>query len=376
MKKIAIFKPTNIRSNNAFATGQFSVFKKLESEYDVTYFTDDLGVRLNGAKIKYLRRIKIIEILIKVFTKFTGSKFVKLPFYNDINLCEFDIVITEGLHYPLLKYVQNYKGILIINDSITCKYILNKKVRDYIKAWFKSAKYVCVNEKIPDLYKSNELNLDTVIIGHAIDTKAIKFCQRSQSKGRLLSVGRLVEEKGYFYIIMAVFSLKKKFPSITLDIFGEGPLFNEIYNLITQLKLNDNVRLNGFINNELLISRLHDYDLFISHSIETPNIAEAFHMGNMEAMANGLPVITTDCGGIPFVVRGNALMSSQRNISSIIDNVSLLLQNDDLVYQYSKLGRTYIEENFSIDVIAKKWSNLLLGCINDDSNFKTIYNRT
>jgi len=85
------------------------------------------------------------------------------------------------------------------------------------------------------------------------------------------------------------------------------------------------------------------------------HIAEAFHMGNMEAMSSGLPVITTDCGGVPFIVKDNAIVCNQMSIEDITKSIEKLLTDKILFNQMSVNGRKYIEDNFSHELIATKW---------------------
>ena len=85
------------------------------------------------------------------------------------------------------------------------------------------------------------------------------------------------------------------------------------------------------------------------------HIAEAFLMGNMEAMASGLPVITSDCGGVPSVVKDNAIVNKQKSSEDIVKSINKLITDKILFNQMSVNGRKYIEDNFSHELIVKKW---------------------
>lgn len=359
--KIAVFKPTNIRNNNAFATGQHIIFEALNKldDYEFTYFIDDEYTNFNGINTKYLKIDSIKYFLLRIIRKVFKLFYMKIPSYKNLDFSQFDVVITEGIHYPLISYLENFQGKIILNDSITTNYSLDKKRVDYVNKYFKDSIVVVVNDKIPTIYKNNNLKLNTYTIGHAIDTKKIKFKQRTDFNGKLISVGRLVEEKGYQYIIEAVKNLHIKYPSLSLDIYGTGPLEHQLSAHIKSLGLSSSVRLCGFIDNNLLLEKLHEYDAFISHPLEMDYIAEAFHMGNMEAMANGLPVITTDCGGVPYVVKDFALINEQKNTKSIERSISNLIENNELYTNLSTNGRTYIENEFSLNVIVEKWKIIL-----------------
>lgn len=360
--KIAIFKPTNIRNDNAFATGQHIIFEKLNklNNYEITYFIDDENTNFSGVNIKYLKKNFLKDFFLKIVSKTLKLFYIKIPTYKDINFAQFDIVVTEGIHYPLISYLENFKGKIILNDSITTNYNLDRNRVNYLNKYFKDSIAVVVNDKIQTIYKKNSLRLNTYTIGHAIDINKIKFKQREIFNGKLISVGRLVEEKGYKYLIEAVKNLQVTYPLLCLHIYGAGPLKQKLLEQINKLELDSCVKLYGYIDNNSLLEKLNDYDAFISHPLEMKYIAEAFHMGNMEAMANGLPVITTDCGGVSYVVKNFALINEQRNIKSIEESISEFIQNDVLYKSFSTNGRIYIENEFALNVIIKKWEKVLL----------------
>ena len=103
-----------------------------------------------------------------------------------------------------MKYFDNFKGKLILHDSVTSV----KKIReiDYALAnkLFENSLSVVVNEKIPILYKDNNILLKTRVIGHSVKLDKINFIERDSFKIKILSIGRLVEEKGYIYIFSAI----------------------------------------------------------------------------------------------------------------------------------------------------------------------------
>ena len=357
VKKIAVFKPINARQDNAFGTGEYEIFKSINElkEYEVTFFLADRNQYFEGVKNKYIKANKVITFILRIYKLLFHKSFVKLPYYNNLNFDNYDIIVTEGIHYTFLKYFDNFKGKLILNDSITSI----KKIREIdcalVNKLFANSLSVVVNEKIPILYKDNNISLKTRVIGHSIKLDKINFIERDSFKGKILSVGRLVEEKGYIYIFSAIKRIIEHYPDITLYIYGNGPLENDLSNYIKDNNLQNNIFLKGFLEHKKLLNSFCDYDLFISHPIEMDHIAEAFHMVNMEAMASGLPVITTDCGGVPFVVKDNAIINKQKSSEDIVKSITKLITDKTLFNQMSVKSRKYIEDNFNHEFIVKKW---------------------
>ena len=361
LKKIALFKPINARQDNSFETGEYEIFKSINElkEYEVTFFLADRNQYFEGVKNKYIKANKVITFILRIYKLLFNKSFVKLPYYDSLNFNNYDIVVTEGIHYTILKYFDNFKGKLILHDSITSV----KKIRelDYalVNKLFTNSLSVVVNEKIPILYKNNNIYLKTSVIGHSIKLDKINFIERDSFKGKILSVGRLVEEKGYIYIFSAIKQIIKNYPDITLDIYGNGPLEKGLSNYIKENNLQNNIFLKGFLKHKELLNSFCDYDLFISHPIEMDHIAEAFHIVNMEAMASGLPVVTTDCGGVPFVAKGNAIICKQKSIYDIMKSIQKLHVDKILFNKMSVNGRKFVEDNFSNENIVKKWREVI-----------------
>ncbi len=360
IKKIAVFCPTNIRVNNAFGTGQYEVFKKINesNKYEVTFFLTDKNQYFEGVKNKYIKANKLISFIVRIYKILFCKSFVRLPYYKDLNFNKYDIVVTEGIHYAFLKYFDNFKGKLILNDSVTSV----KKVRQInnilVNKLFSNSISIVVNEKIPILYKDNNILLKTRVIGHSINLDLIKFKERNSFIGKIISIGRLIEEKGYIHIFSAIKQITEYYPNITLDVYGDGPLEKVLSDYIENNNLKNNIFLKGFVDHRNLLNSFCDYDLFISHPIEMDHVAEAFHMANMEAMASGLPVITTDCGGVPYTVKGNAIIGKQKSEDDIVKSITNIIRDKVLFNQMSVKGRKYVEDNFSIEIIANKFKEI------------------
>jgi glycosyltransferase involved in cell wall biosynthesis len=360
-KKIAIFKPYNARHNNAFGSGQYEIFKRINQypEYEVTFFLDDKNVHFKGVENKYIKENKIITLMVRIYRKLFRSSFSKIPYYSSLNFDNYDVVITEGIHYSFLKYFYRYNGKLILNDSITSEKKLKKVDSKLVNKVFRGSLSVVVNKKIQTLYEKNHILLRTEVIGHSLQLDKIKFIKRAQFKGKLLSIGRLTEEKGYIYIFSAIKQLVLKYPNLILDVYGEGCLEGYLVNYIKNNNLQDNIFLRGVLEHQKLLKIFYKYDLFVSHPVELDHVAEAFHMGNMEAMSSGMPVITTNCGGVPFVVEDKAIVCNQRSVKEIIESIQLLFDNKMLFNQMSIEGRKYIEANFSHKNIVRKWIKVI-----------------
>ena len=119
----------------------------------------------------------------------------------------------------------------------------------------------------------------------------------------IIAVGRLISKKGFSDLIHACALLAERDKSFCCEIIGEGPLENQLRRQIDELRLQNNVELTGAKPQRQLRRRLAAANVFVLPSVIDPDGG----MDNlptviMEAMATGLPVVSTNIGGIPEMV--------------------------------------------------------------------------
>jgi glycosyltransferase involved in cell wall biosynthesis len=122
----------------------------------------------------------------------------------------------------------------------------------------------------------------------------------------IIAVGRLIAKKGFANLIRTCGLLAERGNSYQCEIIGEGPLENELRAQIEQLGLQNRVALSGAKPQRDVRQRLAAANVFVLPSVVDPqggmdNLPTVI----MEAMATGLPVISTDIGGIPEMVVQN-----------------------------------------------------------------------
>lgn len=121
----------------------------------------------------------------------------------------------------------------------------------------------------------------------------LKYITNINPKGDVYDVifaGRLIKEKGVHLLVEAIKIIKKIRPKVKCLIIGDGPEKNNIINLIKDLKLEENIKLSGFINEyEDLIAQIKQAKVFV-----LPSIREGFGMVVLEANASGIPVVTVN----------------------------------------------------------------------------------
>ena len=122
----------------------------------------------------------------------------------------------------------------------------------------------------------------------------------------IVAVGRLIAKKGFADLIRACGLLVERGRLVQCEIIGEGPLENELRAQIDQLNLQDRVALSGAKPQREVRQRLAAASVFVLPSVlDAEGGMDNLPTVIMEAMATGLPVISTDIGGIPEMLIQN-----------------------------------------------------------------------
>lgn len=202
-------------------------------------------------------------------------------------------------------------------------------------------------------------NTKTSVLSMGYDSKSFGrqyrveqyFCQGK--KKIVLFVGRLVEVKGVTYLIEAM-----QFVDAKLVIVGSGPLEEELKNQAQRLKLD--ISFLGAKTHAELKSIYASADIFAAPSVKAQDGArEGFGLVLLEAMASGLPVVTTRSGGGVEIIKDsiNGLLSDEKVVWQLADNINTLLDDTNL---YEKLsGNAVLTANqYDYSLIAEKYKVL------------------
>lgn len=176
----------------------------------------------------------------------------------------------------------------------------------------------------------------------------------ARSKHQILFLGVLNRDKGFYDLLEAVAPLCEEFPSLVLACGGTGNQ-DEVVERIRQLRLENHVKLLGWISGESKIAWLSRSSFFV-----LPSYVECTPMGILEAMAWGLPVISTKIGGIPDVVEHGreGLLIVPGDIVGLRDAMRQLLGNDEERGRMGFAAQRKIAREFSAKAIMPRVDHL------------------
>jgi glycosyltransferase involved in cell wall biosynthesis len=169
----------------------------------------------------------------------------------------------------------------------------------------------------------------------------------------VLFVGRLYHRKGLETLLKSVPLVLKEFSNVKFVISGTGFKQKEesLRNLAKELDIEDHVTFLGYVPDNKLPLLYSASDIFV-----LPAIYENFPFAILEAQATGLPVISTNVGGISefLVDNENGFMIEPRDPTQLTQKVLTLLQDPKLAKEMGDRGRKLIEENFDWRLITSQ----------------------
>jgi len=165
-----------------------------------------------------------------------------------------------------------------------------------------------------------------------------------------ITAGRLEKVKNQELLLRAFSDISKKYPGIKLIIAGEGSLKDELKSLCRQLDLSDSVQFLGNVENVELYFK--NADIFVLTSTY-----EGLPLTVLEAMASGLPIISTNVGGIKDVVTDNGLLVDDGNQTELIQAMEKLIQDCNLRKRLGSNSRLHVAK-FDIRNISAQYQNL------------------
>ncbi len=174
----------------------------------------------------------------------------------------------------------------------------------------------------------------------------------------LFSSGRMVERKGFEYLIKAMPTILEKFPDTKLIIGGDGPERRNLEELIKTLELERNVFLPGFLAAEEFPLFMKACDVFILPSIiDRSGDTEGSATILLEAMACETPVVGTNVGGIPYAITDGegGFIVDQKSSEQIAEKIILLLEDESLRRKMGERGRKVVKERFDWEIVARRY---------------------
>ena len=263
------------------------------------------------------------------------------------------------IFFPLMKEmdlisffaIKGLKGVKRINserNDPSQRTVFYKKA---LKTVYKNSDMlVCQTQFIADFYSSTK---NKVIIPNPVDVKQYPKSVPEGTNKKIVSVGRLTGQKNFLMLEKAFAKIAKQYPDVTVTIYGEGPQRQMLEQAIEQDGLKDRFILYGASKD--VLNEIKDASIFAFST----NF-EGFPNALIEAIALGIPVVTTDfaSGVAREVVNEKAgIVVPVGDVEAFTNGLKDLLDHPEK-RNYIRNHSHEVIEPFAIDKVIAKWDNL------------------
>jgi len=190
-----------------------------------------------------------------------------------------------------------------------------------------------------------------------VDPRTFRFAPQRDATGplRLLCVGRLTPAKAQLLLVQACAKLRQAGVDFRLTLVGDGPDRGRIEAAVDALELRDLVGLTGALTSDGVLAALAQADVFV-----LPSFAEGIPVVLMEAMASGVPCVSTRVNGIPELIEHarSGLLATSGDVDDLAAQLLLLARDRGLRRRLAHAARAQVEAHFDLNGNVRRLSDL------------------
>ena len=310
------------------------------------YLLETEGYEIIYSSSKKNQILRLLDMIVTTFLSFKKVKYVLIDTYSTSSFY-YTLVISQMCRILNLKYIPILHGGKLPNRIEKSKFLSN--------LIFKNSFINCApsNYLMQSFYKNGYNNL--VYIPNTIEINNYPFLERKILEPKLLWVRSFSKIYNPKMAIDVLASLKKEFPNAQLAMVGPDK-----ENILENFKkyaqsLNVNVEFLGKLSKEDWVTLSKEYSIFINttHFDNTP-------VSVIEVMALGIPVVSTNVGGIPYLLNDtiDALLVNDNDTNAMVSAIKKLILNSEFASSITTNARKKVEA-FDWEIVKLKWIEIL-----------------
>lgn len=280
-----------------------------------------------------------------------------LEFRNEVKRFDPDVVIsfTTAVNIFVLDALRgtDYK-ILLSERNDPHNDPKDIKLRNKRDSLYGKADGIVFQTEDAKAYFNNDIQTRSKVILNPVDVPS-EYIRKENKEKKIVTVGRLEPQKNHSMLIKAFADIHRRFPDYRLEIYGEGSLCNELEELIGSEGLEGSVYLMGYTKN--VFDAVSTAKLFVLSS-DYEGMSNAL----LEAMAMGLPVVSTDhpIGGARMAVENgvNGILTPVGDSDALSAAVCRILENEQLS-EYLSQNAADISQRLDIEKITDEWTEFI-----------------
>ncbi|MBI3291042.1 glycosyltransferase family 4 protein [Candidatus Falkowbacteria bacterium] len=244
-------------------------------------------------------------------------------------------------------------------------FVFNEPMSAGKKAFYKfaerfSARYkdtlICVSEFDRQVGLKNKIAAEKKLVTIHNGVQKLEFLEKQAARSELglpadkIIVGTIANfypTKGLNYLIEAAKIITKKKPEVIFRIIGFGDMENKLKDQIKKLNLGSRFFLGEKLNGYRYLKAFDMYAL--------PSVKEGFPYAILEAMAAGLPIVTTNVGGIAEMINDkNGILVEPKSAEALAEAIIKLMENKNLAEELSRQARQDAAEKFYLEKMLRE----------------------
>lgn len=347
MKRVCMVVPNKMVKGGIAAVVNGYRGSRLEKDYEITYVESYKDGNKFAKLLKgisgYFHFACVLLVhkpdLVHIHSSFGASFYRKMPF----------IYMASWRKIPIINHIHGADFDEFFVNAGKKKKIKIKKVYGKCNKlialsdeWKRRLSQIVSEDKIEIIENYSILHED------ALHEKLSRCCNN-----QVLFLGELGARKGCYDIPAVVENVVKAIPNVKFLLCGAGSEVDEraIKELIEEKKIEVNVVFPGWVRDENKDKVLRDADVFF-----LPSYNEGMPMSVLDAMGYGLPVVSTNVGGISRIVQDgkNGVCCEAGYIYRFAEGIITLLKDDNKRWMASKASIEIVKEGYSLDIHLKR----------------------
>ncbi|MEM7619935.1 MAG: glycosyltransferase [Pseudomonadota bacterium] len=245
------------------------------------------------------------------------------------------------------------------------KYLKKNGIQDYIDNASSIDRFVTISQYWETLLVEagiSKQKIKTVRLGVDIPAKKQITSRADASVCSIVSVGRMVEKKGFDDLIEAFGVVAKSHSAVTLELVGDGPLKSQLIQQAKKAGVGDRIKFWGSFSHAQALEKIRSATVFaLPSKTASDGDMEGIPVVLMEAMAAAVPVVSTYHSGISELIEDgiSGLLVPEHSPSQLAGSIIDLLRDKDKRIRLANAGRKCVEKDYSKSIQNQLFENEL-----------------
>lgn len=261
-----------------------------------------------------------------------------------------------------LPYIISLRGSDVPGSNLRLQLDYKILAPVFRRIWKNAAALIACSEGLKNRALSFLPSVSIDVIPNGVDCERFSPAEKDPKRQplKLLTVGRLSVTKRIEMLIEAVELIDKEGLDVHLSVAGGGGLEDHLRQMIGRKGLGRMIEMTGRVEPENMPEKYRQSHIFVSATMQ-----EGMSNAMLEAMASGLPIVTTRCEGLEELISDNGIVVEQPTARAIADAVKDLACDAEKYEQMSRSARTSAER-FAWKSVAQEYLNCYNEVINQD----------